>query len=179
LTTEVIDGKGGGVFTDGEKIIADMPAMLTAGVEFRPVDRLMVTASMNYYFDKNVDYDGSEDLNITMIDKNYQEYGLGVEYGLTEKLRISAGWSGAYAGVNSNYQSDMNYEISANSFGGGFGFRIAPMLDLNIGGQYVLYKEGSKGFTHMLGTIGVPVTETYMTDTWVVAAGLDFYFGKR
>lgn len=179
LTTDVIDNKNGGIFTDGEKIIADMPAMLAVGVEFRPVDRLMVTGSFNYYFDKNVDYDGSESLDINMIDKNYTEYGLGVEYGLSDKLRISAGWAGAYSGVNLNYQSDLTYDISADAFGGGIGFRVAPMLDINIGGQYVLYREGSKGFTYMLGSIGVPVTETYNTDTWVIGAGLDFFFGKR
>jgi len=179
LTTEVIDGKNGGIFTEGEKIIADMPAMLAVGINFKPINRLMLSASFNYFFDKNVDYDGSESLNINMIDKNYTEYALGVEYGISEKLRISAGWSSSVAGINSNYQSDMSYELNANAFGGGFGFRIAPMLDLNIGGQYVLYKEGSKGYSHMLGTIGIPVTETYNTDTWVLAAGLDFYFGKR
>jgi long-chain fatty acid transport protein len=179
LTTEVIDNKNGGIFTDGEKVIADMPAMLAIGINFKPINRLMLAASFNYFFDKNVDYDGSESLNINMIDKNYTEYALGVEYGISEKLRISAGWSSAVAGVNSNYQSDMSYELSANAFGGGFGFRIAPMLDLNIGGQYVVYKEGSKGYSHMLGAIGIPVTETYNTDTWVLGAGLDFYFGKR
>ena len=60
LTTKVFDNKGGGVFINGKKVIADMPAMLAAGVEFRPIERLLVTGSANYYFDKNVDYDGSE-----------------------------------------------------------------------------------------------------------------------
>lgn len=179
LTTEVIDNKDGGIFTDGEKIIADMPAMFAAGIDYRPVNRLMVSASMNYYFDKNVDYDGSESLDINMIDKNFSEYALGVEYGLTDILRISAGWLGTYTGVNLNYQNDQRYSLNTNSFGGGLGLRIAPMLDLNVGGQYTIYKEGSKGFTRMLGPIGVPVSEIYNKDTWVVAAGLDFYFGKR
>jgi len=30
----------------------------------------------------------------------------------------------------------------------------------------------------MLGTIPVPVMDTYNKETWVVAVGLDFYFGK-
>jgi long-chain fatty acid transport protein len=178
LTTKVINNKGGGIFTDGKKVIADMPALLAVGAEFKPTNNLMVSASMNYYFDKNVDYDGSESLNINMIDNNFMEYGLGVEYALSTKLRVSAGWVATSTGVNSNYQNDQEYSTNTNSFGAGFGFRITPMIDLNLGGQYTFYAEGSKDFNHMLGTNPIPVTETYNKKTWLVGIGLDFYFGK-
>ena len=179
LTTKVFDNKGGGVFTEGQKVIADMPAMFAAGVEFRPIDRLMVTGSMNMYFDKNVDYDGSESLEVNMIDKNFKEFALGAELGLTRKIRVSAGWLGTFTGVNEMYQNDQRYSTNTNSFGGGLGIRLLPMVDLNIGGQYTIYAEGSKGYNYMLGPIAVPVTETYNKDTWVIGAGLDFFFGKR
>ncbi|MDO9341265.1 MAG: hypothetical protein Q7T72_12160 [Bacteroidales bacterium] len=179
LTTKVNDNKGGGVFTDGVKVIADMPAMFAAGVEYKPMDKLLVSASMNYYFDKNVDYDGSKTApHINMIDKNFTEYALGLEYGLSEKLRASAGWLGTFTGVNANYQNDQGYSLNTNSFGGGVGYRITPMIDLNLGGSYTIYKEWTKSFDHMLGTKAMPVKETYNKNTWVVAVGLDFYFGK-
>jgi long-chain fatty acid transport protein len=178
LTTKVKNNMGGGIFIDGTKVIADMPAMLAVGVEYKPVDKLMVSASMNYYFDKNVDYDGSETLNVNMIDKNFIEYGLGLEYGLSEKLRASAGWVATSTGVNLNYQNDQEFSTNTNSFGAGIGYRITPMIDLNLGGQYTFYKEGSKDYTHMLGTTPITVTETYNKKTWLVAVGLDFYFGK-
>ena len=178
LTTKVNNNKGGGIFTDGTKVIADMPASLALGVEYKPMDKLMVAASLNKYFDKKVDYDGSESLNINMIDKNFLEYGLGIEYSLSEKLRASAGWVATVTGVNSAYQSDQTYSTNTNSFGAGVGYRITSMIDLNLGGQYTFYQEGSKDFSHMLGTIPVTVTETYNKNTWVVAVGLDFYFGK-
>ena len=54
--------------------------------------------------------------------------------------------------------------------------RITPMIDLNLGGQYTLYDEGAKTFNHMLGTIPVPVTETYNKETWLIGVGLDFSF---
>jgi long-subunit fatty acid transport protein len=179
LTTKVKANMGGGIFTDGTKVIADMPALLAVGVEFKPVDKLKIAASMNYYFDKNVDYDASELLDINMIDNNFMEYGLGLEYGLSEKLRVSAGWVATSTGVNSNYQNDQEYSTNTNSFGAGFGYRITKMIDLNIGGQYTFYKEGSKDFNHMLGTVAVPVTETYNKKTWLIGVGLDFYFGKK
>ncbi len=178
LTTKVNNNNGGGIFVDGSKIIADMPAMLAAGIEYKPLDKLMVTASMNYYFDKNVDYDGSKAISIKMIDKNFTEYALGLEYSLSMKLRASAGWLGTYTGVNSNYQNDQTYSLSSNSFGAGFGYRINGMIDLNIGGQYTMYKENSKEYSHLLGTFPFTVKETYNKNTWVVGVGLDFTFGK-
>jgi long-chain fatty acid transport protein len=178
LTTKVKNNMGGGIFTDGTKVIADMPAMLAVGAEYKPIDNLMVSASMNYYFDKNVDYDGSASLNINMIDKNFVEYGLGLEYAFSTELRASAGWVATSTGVNSNYQNEQEYSTNTNSFGAGFGYRITSMIDLNIGGQYTFYKKGSKDFNHMLGTNPILLTETYAKKTWLVAVGLDFYFGK-
>lgn len=166
------------MFINGGTTVDDMPAMFAAGVEYKPIEKLMVTGSFNYYFDKNVDYDGSKDVDINMIDKNFTEFALGVAYEISEKLRASAGWLGTFTGVNSNYQTDQRYDMNTNSFGGGFGYRITPVIDLNIGGQYTIYKEGSSVFDHMLGTINIPVSQTYNKNTWVVAAGLDFFFGK-
>ncbi len=173
LTTKVNNNNGGGVFTNGTKVIADMPAMLSAGIDYKLMENLSVAGSFNYYFDKKVDYDGSEAIHINMIDHNLLEYGLGAEYGLSEKLRISAGWVATRTGVNSDYQSDQTYSTNTNSFGLGFGYRITPMIDLNLGGQYTFYADGSKSFTHT-----VPVTETYKKKTMLIGVGLDFYFGK-
>jgi long-subunit fatty acid transport protein len=82
-------------------------------------------------------------------------------------------------GVNDYYQSDLSYSTNTNSVGAGFGYRISKMIDLNIGGQYAFYKQGKKEFDHMIGPFAVPVTETYDKKTWIVAAGLDFYFGRK
>ena len=59
LKTKVDNNMGGGIFVDGQEVVADMPAMLAIGVDYKPIDKLMVSASFNTYFDKNVDYDGS------------------------------------------------------------------------------------------------------------------------
>jgi long-chain fatty acid transport protein len=182
LTTKVFDNKGGGIFTDGAKSGADIPALLTTGAEYKPMDKLTIAASMNIYFDKNVDYDGSADTTINMIDNNFLEYGLGVEYSLSEKLRVSAGWLATSTGVNKNYLNDQRYSTNTNSFGAGFGYRINDMIDLNVGGQYTMYAEGSKDFSKEL-VPGNPLSlvswkETYDKSTWIIGAGLNFTFGK-
>ncbi|MBK9391048.1 MAG: aromatic hydrocarbon degradation protein [Bacteroidetes bacterium] len=179
LTTSLIDNKGGGIFVEGKKIIADMPALLAIGAEIKPMDKLSVAASFNTYMDKKVDYDGSETDEILMIDRNFLEYGLGVEYGISEKLRASLGWVATNTGVLPAYQTDQRYSTNTNSFGAGFGYRITPKIDLNIGGQYTFYDEDVQGYSYPKPSTPLfSYDQTYNKKTWIVAVGVDFYFGK-
>jgi long-chain fatty acid transport protein len=179
LKTTVHENKTGGIFIQDSTAIADMPASISVGLNVKPIDKLTLSGSFNYYFDKKVDYDGMEKVKVNMIDKNFVEFGAGAEYALTEKLRVSAGWVHTTTGVNSNYQNDMGFSTNTNSYGFGLGFRITPMIDLNLGGQYTTYATDSKEFNHMLGTIPVPVKETYTKSTWLIGVGLDFHFGGK
>lgn len=178
LTTKVNDSKSGGIFVDGSKVVADMPAILTLGVEFKPMEKLMIAGSFNTYFDKNVDYDGSESVNTNMIDKNFLEYGLGLEYSLSEKLRASFGWLATATGVNLAYQNDQRYSTNTNTLGAGIGYRVSPKIDINLGGQYTFYAEGTKDYAAVAGTYLAPFKETYNKKTWLIGIGADFYFGK-
>ena len=180
LKTKVVNNEGGGIFVDGKQLVGDMPAMLSIGLDYKPISKLLLSGSINTYFDKAVDYDGDAALNINTIDNNFLEYGLGMEYSLTEKLRVSAGWVHTTTGVNLNYQSDQTFSTNTNSIGFGLGYRITPMIDLNLGYQRAYYESGSKNFDPLLR----PITdkyyfETYNKSTWMVALGLDFYFGKK
>jgi len=177
LETCVIDGKdAGGMYVDGEKVVADMPAMLTVGASINPMNKLLVSAGVNYFFDKNNDYDGSADVDVNMIDKNYISYALGVEYNLFGPLSISAGYGMSTTGVNDDYQSDVRYSLNTSSVGGGVKLSLTPLLDINLGAMLTSYKDGGKTFNYYLGETPVPVTETYSTSTWVVAVGVDLHF---
>lgn len=175
LATTVNDGKdAGGMFVDGATKVADMPAMLSMGVGIRPMSKLYLVAGMGYYFDKNNDYDGSADVDINMIDKNFFEYSVGIEYALSKMIRVSTGYSGTQTGVNDNYQNDMRYSLNTSTIGGGFGIAVSPKVDINIGGMYTMYKDGGKTIAPVLP---VPdINETYDTSTWVIGFGADFHF---
>lgn len=171
LTTTVNDGKDAeGLFIQDSVAIKDMPAMLGLGVDIRPSDRLLISGSFNYYFDKGVDYDGEADVDSVLIDNNFVEAGLGIQLGLTEKLSVSAGWLTTVTGVNNNYQSDMRYSLNTNTFGGGLGVKVNDMIDINLGGSYTIYKEGSNTYRNKRAT------DIYNKNTWVAAIGLDFHF---
>jgi len=166
------------MFPDEAESINDMPAMLSIGAEIRPTEKFMVTGSFNYYFDQAIDYDGSADKEIDMIDKNFLEYAFGVEYGFTKSIRASVAYAGTSTGVNLDYQDELSYSLNTNTFGGGLGFRITPMIDLNIGGIYTIYQEGEKSYSRPMTGSGllVPLTETFNKNTWVVAVGVDLHF---
>jgi len=173
LTTTVNDGKDAeGMFIQDSVAIADMPAMLSLGVDVKPSERFLISGSFNYYFDNGVDYDGQDDVEVDKIDKNFIEAALGLQVGLTEQLCLSAGWLTTMTGVNDNYQSDMKYSLNTNTIGGGLGFKVNDMIDINLGGSYTLYKEGSKSYNGGAG----PATDMYNKNTWVAAIGLDFHF---
>jgi long-chain fatty acid transport protein len=176
LKTKVIDNKnGGGIYIQDSTAIADIPAILSVGAQFKPTENLTLAGTFNYYFDKSVDYDGQSDVNIKMIDKNFLEFGLGAEYGINDKLRISAGWVATVTGVNKqNYNNDLSYSANTNTIGAGFGYRITPAIDLNIGGQYTFYATPTNTLTRLKS-----YQQTYAKKTWLVGVGLDFYFGKE
>jgi long-subunit fatty acid transport protein len=163
------------MFEDGETVVADMPALLAVGLGVRPTEKLYLAAGMNYFFDKNNDYDGSPDLEVEMIDKNFIDYTVGAEYAITKMIRISAGYAGTITGVNDNYQSGLSYSLNTSTFGGGIGLTLSPVIDINLGGMYTVYADGDK--TSPSGIAGVPdITETYDTETWVVGIGVDLHF---
>ncbi len=173
LTTTVNDGKDAeGMFIQDSVAIADMPAMLALGVDVQPSERLLISGSFNYYFDKGVDYDGQEDVELNKIDKNFIEAALGLQVGLSDNLFLSAGWLTTVTGVNENYQSDLKYSLNTNTFGGGLGIKVNDMLDINLGGSYTLYEEGPKTYTGGAGQ----ATDIYNKNTWIAAIGLDFHF---
>jgi long-subunit fatty acid transport protein len=172
------DGTPITMFPNGAKKRLDLPSQLVVGATFKPIEKLMISTGYHMYMDKNADWEGREE----KLDGNSWEYALGLEYGLTEKLLVSAGWLTTKSGADGNdglYQSDLSYSLPSNTFGGGFEYKINDMINLNLAGSYTLYSEGDKDFTHDFANSGtmLPVKETYDKDFWIVAIGVNFNFG--
>jgi long-subunit fatty acid transport protein len=181
LTTEVIDNKGfvtglddqgqpTYMFTDGEVKNKDIPAYLSVGVQYSIIDPLRVQLGYHTYFDKNMEWATAEDGTV-LIDKNFSEYGIGLEYDITESFLVSAGFLMARTGVNENYQSDLSYSLDTDTFGGGFAYKINDKLTAQLGGFFTSYKEQSYD---KMDAIGTNYTETYDKQTWAVSIGVDF-----
>jgi len=185
LETTVNGGKSGGIFVQDSTVHSDMPAMASLGVRYSILPDLRASGGFHYYFDKGANYgktldtSGDQVSNDEVIDKNYYEVALGLEYDITSKLLISAGWLLAQTGVSKDYQSDMSFSLTSNSVGGGFGFRFNENLMVNLGAAYTMYMDGEKGRTRLLPDLvgtQVPVKETYYKDNLFFGIGVDINF---
>ena len=178
LITSVNEGKdGGGMYSSGDTLITDMPAMLSVGAALSPGSKLLISAGVHYYFDKNNDYDGNPSgTQVEMIDNNFIEYGLGLEYKVFGPLSVSAGYLGTKTGVNDLYQSDLRYSLDTHTLGTGLKLSLTSMLDINLGASMTVYQDGEKSFAYPEESSSLIVTETYDTETWVVAVGVDLHF---
>jgi long-subunit fatty acid transport protein len=174
---------GTGMFPDGAKSRADMPALLSIGASYPVAEKLRASLGFNYYWDKTADY-GKKDAsgvlvpNDAVIDKNFYELALGLEYNFTEKFLLSAGFLTAQTGVTKEYQTDLSYSLSSNTGAFGGQYQISPAVGINLGGLVTFYSEDDKTYNHMLGTTSIPVTEDYAKTTWLLAVGLDIRIGK-
>jgi long-subunit fatty acid transport protein len=123
--------------------------------------------------------DGEEVDNSELMDHNDYEIGLGLEYSITDRLFVSAGYLLTSSGVTEDYQSDMSFDLSSNSVGGGFGFKLLDNLMLNAGVSYTKYTDGTKNYEHTnLVPPGaqIPTTDTYYLDALILSLGLDLSF---
>jgi long-subunit fatty acid transport protein len=188
LTNEVKDNKGFindidpatgqplYMFVDGEKINADIPAMLSLGLSYKIIDPLTVQLGYHTYFDKAAGWAKDED-GVELIDKNFSEYAIGLEYNITEKFLVSAGYLAAITGVNEKYQSDLSYSLSTNTFGGGFAYKINDMFTAQIGAFSTSYKDQTVDYTQSFesaeGLQTVPYSNTYDKKTFAFSLGVD------
>ncbi len=162
-----------GMFPDGAETASDMPANISVGVGIRPIDKLNISAGYHIYLDKNANY-GKKINNVfvnnsEVIDKNFWEAAIGVEYDLTDNLLLSTGFLLTKTGVNNAFHSDMSHNLSSGSIGLGGRYFITQNIGINLGFMTTIYKSYIKQF----GTI---YHETYKRAASVAALGVDFKF---
>ena len=159
---------GTGMFPDGETFRADIPAILSLGVQYAFSPDFRAMTSFHMFFDQNANWEGDE-LN---IDQNSLDIGLGLEYDLSQAFTISAGYLRTKVGVNDMYQSDFTHELSSHSVGGGARLQLAKKLALELGAIYVKYDNADRTVT--IEDYPLPFTESYKRSAWAVSLGIEF-----
>ncbi len=167
-----------GMFPDGAEVPSDMPSMLSVGAAFDATKKLKVSAGLHAYFDKGAEYgkmiDGVYVKNDQVMDKNFMEYALGLEYALTEKWLISVGYLATRTGVKDIYQSDLSHSLSTNSFGGGLQYKITEKIAIDLGVLNTSYTEATRDFPAVAPKPAF--TETYNRHAFTAALGVDISF---
>ena len=178
------------MFPNGEKTPSDMPAMLSAGLDYKLGSAAKISLGTNIFFDKNANYGHKLDTdnnpstpsdfvsNEDIIESNGLSLMAGLEYNLSDKLLVSGGYVWANKGVNSNYQSDLTYGLATQTIGIGGAYNLMEKMRINVGFSYTIYTGDEKTINHVFSATGqvIPALETYCKDAMIIGVGLDWSF---
>jgi len=148
---------GTGLFPDGGKLRYDIPAILSAGFEYKALENLRVAGGFHYYFDKDAVIESAPGVK-KEIDGNLYEFAAGLEYDITDRILVSAGYLYAKTGVGKGYQTDLTHSLTSNTVGFGAMFKVNENLALVLGALYTMYNPDSKYIDY--SSYGIPgITE--------------------
>jgi long-chain fatty acid transport protein len=166
------------MFPDGEVTNADIPALLTVGIDYKIIDPLKISIGYHGYFDKQTGWAMEADNSgQKIIFKNFYEIGFGLQYDISENFLVSAGYLHANTGVNQYYQSDLSYSLTSNTVGLGGAWAINDVFKIQLGGYYVMYNPSTYDYTE--NQTGIPYQNTYDKSTWAISLGLDIAIGAK
>lgn len=125
-----------GEYEDGKKIEGDIPALLTVGVGYKPIDELRINVGFHWFDDKHAtSYNNRQE----KLDRGTFEYSAGVEYDLNKKFTVSTGWQRTSYGVTDDYMDDKSFVVSSNSVGVGGVVHLSKKMDLQVAYFHTFY----------------------------------------
>ncbi len=157
---------------DGKKLRSDAPALLSVAASWEICPRLQVMGGVNYYFDKDAKVEsllGATNNNAKLSRNTYEILG-GVEFKLTKKWLLSAGFQFSDYGVNDEYLSDVSFINDSFMTGLGAKYSLNDKLDLNFGVCYANYAKSR------IPDYDNHVETKYLRKTYNVSVGVDFRF---
>jgi len=164
-----------GMFPDGEETNSDIPSFLSLGANYKVSDKFSTQLGFHYYGDRGVSYgktlDGVKNVkNDLVIAANSYEVALGMEFGLSENILLSAGFLHSETLPYSFYQSDLSYSLVSNTvgFGGNYKINDAFSIDLGFLNTFYLSRE----------VVDPIKTMNYDKKAWVASIGVNYTLGK-
>ena len=155
-------------FRDSEKVNEDIPALLTIGARWNPIDAVNLNLGWHHYFDKNANwYNNSQDL----LRGNTNEYLAGVEWDVTDKLNVSCGGQLTRYGLTDEYMNDMSFVVNSYSFGFGFSYKVKDNITLSTAYFQTNYDKYTR---ENYPTVGVSDTFTRTNRVLGLGCQLDF-----
>ncbi|MCH5307743.1 MAG: transporter [Prevotella sp.] len=155
-------------FRDGEKVNEDQPAQLAIGVQWSPIDIVRINAGWHHYFDKDVNwYNNTQDL----LKHDSNEFLLGAEWDVTNRLCISAGGQLTRYGLSDEYMNDMSFVVNSYSLGLGFSYKIKPNITLSAAYFQTNYENYHRNNYPTMG-----ISDTFTRTNRVLGAGCQVDF---
>lgn len=166
---------GSGLFPDGVENNSDIPAFFSFGADYKVMDNLKLSFGTHYYWDMNVSYgksfNGETNVkNDLVLNSNAYEFAGGFEYGLNEKLALSAGYLFTSSAPRNEYQSDLSYSLNTNSIGLGGNYKVNDNFGIDLGFLNTFYMGKD--------ILANGVTTGYDKTAWVLSFGFTYALTK-
>lgn len=150
-------------YLDGAKTRVDLPAMLAVGVQVSPIEALRLNVGYHRYFDVD-----TKQWNDDLLDDT-NELTFGVEYDLTDRVEVSAGYQKTmYDQSEANY-SDLAFNLNSYSFGFGVGVKVSDKVKLNA----AYFQTNYHDHTHTVENVS---STLYHRENRVFGVGVDVSF---
>lgn len=146
-------------YRDGNKVAADIPGLLTLGVQYEILPSLRVNAGYHHFFDKQARQDADSH---KLLKNNSNEYLLGVEYDINDRWQVSAGAQSTNYGMTDAYIKDMSFNVSSTSVGLGLGVKLTERVKLNLAyfhTFYSTYDRETDDYNNLSRTVAVAAGE--------------------
>lgn len=156
----------------------DIPALLTAAVGYEILPKLRAAVEYHYFFDKDARMAPIAGTNIgkqKSLTGNTQEFLLGVEWDVLDRLTISAGGQKTDYGLSDDFQIDTSFYLDSYSFGLGAALKLSDRATMNIAYFWTDYSDYTKRSENYCGT-GLSGTNVYVRTNKVFGLGLDYRF---
>ena len=143
-------------YKDGKQVRSDIPALLTFGVQVRPVEGLRLNLGYHHYFDKQAKSGLEGDYRNNKLNAGTKEYLFGAEYDLTKKWEISAGVQRTVYPNNDEYMNDLTFTTNSTSLGLGVGYQVNEKVKVNAGyfkTFYDTYNKVSQNYNNVANII--------------------------
>lgn len=126
-------------YNDGEKVKADIPAILSLGARYEVLPTVRLHAGFHYYFDKQATQHENKH---NYLSNGGWEVLAGAEVDVTKRWMVSAGWQTTNYGLgkDSKFISDMSFVTNSNSLGIGARFQLRKKVALNMSYFKTFYK---------------------------------------
>lgn len=146
-----------GLYPDGKKQNNGIPAILSAGLGYK-TKAVETQLSYTMYFDKDVEFGrnvrdvavlGSTNPAVRTrgIEKNGNEFALGLQFNLGKKFAISAGGLRSKSNVAESYQSDFSYTNPSYTAAAGIMWKVNKSLTFDAGLLNTFYQDVEVNFT--------------------------------
>ena len=170
------DSKLGGAigeYEDGKKIAGDIPAMLTLGVGYSPIDALRINVGFHWFDDKNATSHNNRNKKLS---RGTMEYTAGLEYDVCKRLTLSTGWQNTSYGLTQEYMDDKSFVTSSNSVAVGGVVHISKKVDLNVAYFHTFYNHFKTSEKVELAGNTLTYNSDYSRNNNVFAVGVDINF---